>query len=526
MTVNRALISVSDKSGIDELARALHDIGATIVSSGGTAKAISDAGVPVVGVSEVTGFPEMLDGRVKTLHPMIHGGILARRTDDHLAQLEKQGIAPIDLVVVNLYPFRETIDKGAMLDDAIENIDIGGPTLIRSAAKNYESVAVVTNPKRYPKIIQMLKEKGEIDIETRKMLALEAFRHTAIYDACIQNYLSSAFNENAGKEGADKFPSDVVLHYEKIQGMRYGENPHQDASFYRDANSSEISIANAVQHSGKEISFNNVLDLSEALEFIKDFTEPAVVIMKHTNPCGSATNNELADAYKHALECDPMSAYGCVIGANRTVDMETAKLIHETHFVEACIAPGYEPGIIDLLSKKKNRRFMELPGLKTYKPDSSAIDVRPIPGGTLLQSRDIVDIDTAKFVVVTNKAPTDEQMPAMLFAQKVSRHVKSNSIILVQPVPGGCATVGIGAGQMSRVDSSIIAARKAGEKAKGSILASDAYFPFRDGIDAAAEAGIAAIVQPGGSKRDQEVIDACNEQDIAMIFTGRRTFRH
>jgi phosphoribosylaminoimidazolecarboxamide formyltransferase/IMP cyclohydrolase len=519
--IRRALISVYDKTGVVELARALHDLGVEILSSGGT---------------------EMLDGRVKTLHPKIHGGLLARRDNpDHMAQLEQHGIEAIDMVVCNLYPFRETVaDPNVSLDEATEQIDIGGPSMVRSAAKNFASVAVVVSPGRYESILaEMQSSSGALSDETRMELALEAFRHTAAYDSAIAAFLAQRLAPD------EKLPRVYSATFEKLQDLRYGENPHQAAALYRDPNAAEPGIAGARQLHGKELSFNNLLDLTAALDVVRDFEEPCCVILKHSNPCGCACAPTLAEAFVDAWVCDPMSAYGGVIGFNRVVDVETAsrqgnkefllesiepRYRQETGdtesvilaaFVEAVIAPGYEPAALETLRQKKNLRIMELPDLAP-EGRKGALDVRHIPGGALIQERDRQFAAPSDFRVVTRKQPTPQQLESMAFADRVCKHVKSNAIVLVQ----GRRLVGVGAGQMSRFDSSFIAARKAGKRAQGSILASDAMFPARDGLDAAVATGAVAVVQPGGSIRDDEVIQAADEHGIVMVFTGMRHFRH
>lgn len=541
--VGRALISVSDKRGVVEFAKGLNKLGVEILSTGGTAKLIEKEGIPVRSISDYTGHPEMLDGRVKTLHPKVHGALLALRDNqDHMNQVKKQGIELIDMVVVNLYPFEETIAKpDVKLEDAIENIDIGGPTMLRSAAKNYESVAVVTNPDSYPDILKELEEnKGELSAETRSRLARKVFKHTAHYDSAISNYLSQ-------RVGGEKksLPAFLELKYEKKQGLRYGENPHQPGALYQQIGAAEIGLAGAEQLHGKELSFNNFLDLSAALEIARDFSRPTVVIIKHSNPCGIASGNSLSQALDPAWVSDPVSAFGSVIGLNRKMDAQTASHLTSSDyqrdviipryrqesgkenvtvlpaFVEAIIAPDYEPEALEILGQKKNLRVIKL---ADFNPSGRKddFDLRKIPGGALLQSLDLEQVPVEKFKVVTKRKPTLEELRSLAFADRVAKHVKSNAIILVQ----GEATVGVGAGQMSRVDSCIIAARKAGRRAKNSVLASDAMFPARDGLDAAAATGATAIIQPGGSKRDEEVIAAADEHNLAMVFTGMRHFLH
>lgn len=510
----RALISVSDKTGLTDFARELAAFGPEILSTGGTAKTLSAAGIKVREVSDYTGFPECLDGRVKTLHPKIHGGILARRgLESHRASMAELGIDPIDLVVVNLYPFEQTIAKpGVSLEEAIENIDIGGPAMIRSAAKNFEDVAVVVDPSDYPAVIEELKENGgAISRETRLKLSAKAYAHTAWYDGRIADHMA----RQAGT--AEKLPRRRIIQLEKVSSMRYGENPHQSAAFYRDAGAGAGGMAGAVQHHGKELSFNNIVDMAAAYELVCEFAEPAVAIIKHTNPCGVARAESLANAYTTARETDPVSAFGGVVGINRTVDAATAERIAEV-FTEVVIAPGYDPEALETLKGKKNIRLMELPVLKP----SGDVAYKFVKGGALIQDADEITYDEKALKVVTRRKPSDDEMRALLFAWTVAKHVKSNAIVYAD----ADSTIGVGAGQMSRVDSSKIAVSKARRPVKGSAMASDAFFPFRDGIDAAGEAGITAVIQPGGSVRDEEVIAAADEHGMAMVFTGIRHFRH
>jgi len=518
--IRRALLSVSDKTNLIELATVLSRFGVEIISTGGTQAELKEAGIKSISISSFTGFPEILGGRVKTLHPKVFGGILAKRGDEEQKiELTEQDIKYIDLVVVNLYPFGKVItQKEVKQEDAIENIDIGGPSMLRAAAKNHNSVAVVVNPQRYKEIIRELETNdGSLSQDTRLGLAKETFRHTAYYDSLIANYF-----KGLSPAEEDEYPEYLTLGWEKAQSLRYGENPHQKAAFYKDPAFKGASIAGCEILSGKELSYNNINDLDAALAMLEDFSErPFAVILKHTNPCGAACADRLDKAYEDALACDPVSAFGCIIGFNRLVDMATAEKIHNTFFVECVLAPGYESEAFELLKKKKNRRFLSCPDLlnsQGSKPDM----VKIIKGGALLQTPDDYQIKEDELKVVTEAAPTPEQTKSLLFAWRMVKHVKSNAILLAQ----GEKTVGIGAGQMSRVDSSIIAARKAGDKAKGSVLASDAFFPKRDGVDAAGGAGVVAIIQPGGSKGDQEVIKAANEHKIAMVFTGIRHFRH
>ena len=512
MKVKTALISVSDKSGLEPFARSLHEMGIQIISTGGTMKALRDAGLPVTYVSDITGFPEIMDGRVKTLNPRIHGGILAiRENPEHMAAMQQHGIPPIDLVVVNLYPFRQTIAKpDVSLADAIENIDIGGPAMIRAAAKNFNDVAVIVNPDNYDAIIQELKEFGGIRPQTRMLLAKSAFDHTAEYDACIARYL-------AVQTGEGQFPQSLQLSYDKVQDLRYGENPHQSAAFYREKHNTG-GIAAAKQLHGKELSYNNLVDIEAAYALVAEFQQPAAVIIKHTNPCGTAIADTLAEAYGKAFAADPVSAFGGIVGVNRQVDLATAKQIAGL-FAEAVIAPGYDDDALALLKEKKNVRLLELPVCQDSGP---GMVLKHISGGLLLQQQDICAQDQYEIKVVTSRQPTEAEWEQLRFAWKVVKHVKSNAIVAA--VDG--QAVGVGAGQMNRVGSAKIAFEQAGPKAKGAVMASDAFFPFRDTVDLAAKAGITAIIQPGGSIRDEESIQACEQYGIAMVFTGIRHFRH
>lgn len=513
MKVKRALISVSNKNNLVEFARGLSELGIEIISTGGTARALREAEIEVRNVSKVTNFPEMLDGRVKTLHPAIHAGILAnRKIKEHMENLKTQGIEPIDLVVVNLYPFRETIAKeGVTLEEAIENIDIGGPTMIRSAAKNFEGVAVVVDPERYSSVLgELKKNKGALSRETCLKLAEEAFYHTALYDTNIYQYLE--------KEESD-FPSCLNPSYIKIQDLRYGENPHQRAAFYREKEALPHSLVFAQQLHGKELSFNNILDLDAAWVIVGEFTVPAAVVIKHTNPCGVAVADNLLIAYERAYASDPVSAFGSVVSFNRVVDEGVAKKVSET-FVEAVIAPAFHEEALKILAQKKDIRILYMgEGRPSY---NRASDIRRIDGGLLLQDLDRSRETRSEMKVATKRHPTEKEWDDLLFAWKVVKHVKSNAIVLAKDLQ----VVGVGAGQMSRVVSAEIAARKAEEKAKGSVLASDAFFPFRDGIDAAAQVGAKAVIQPGGSVKDSEVIAAADEHGMAMVFTGIRHFKH
>lgn len=514
--IKRALVSVSDKTGLIDFAKGLTECEIEILSTGGTMSALEKAQIPVIGVSEVTKFPEMLDGRVKTLHPAIHGGILAMRDkEEHMEAIRKHGIEPIDMVVVNLYPFESTVAKpNVRLEDAIENIDIGGPSMIRSAAKNHSAVAVVTNPVQYQPVLIELKENNcQLSEETRKKLALEAFRSTARYDSAIAQFLGRRL-------GGELFPKNLTLSFEKLGDLRYGENPHQKAAFYKDLfDQTPLSVAAADKLHGKEISYCNVIDLDAALAIVSDFDKPTVAVIKHTNPSGVACADTIAEAFRVAYNADSLSAFGCVVGLNRPVDIEAAKEIG-SHFVEAVIAPSYDPDAEAHLEAKKNIRL-----LRTNVPikrEDGRLFMTKVKGGLLVQTDAYVDLDKTKLKVVTKKAPSDEEIDSMIFGVKIARHIKSNTILLVKDH----RTVGVGAGQMSRVDSAKIAGMKAGAEAKGSVLVSDAFFPFRDGVDAAAAVGVSAIIQPGGSVNDKEAIDAANEHGISMVFSGLRLFKH
>jgi phosphoribosylaminoimidazolecarboxamide formyltransferase / IMP cyclohydrolase len=502
--VERALLSVSDKSGIVELGRALAGLGIELVSSGGTAAALKDAGVPVLKVADVTGAPEILGGRVKTLHPKIHGGILAdRRKPEHLDELEVQGIGRIDLVVCNLYPFERTVAHPSVTeDDAVEQIDIGGPAMVRAAAKNFHSVAVVVDPQRYEEVVKEIQRDGEVTEETRRSLAREAFAHTASYDAAISAYFS--------RQG--DFPQKLLLAGQKVLDLRYGENPHQNAAFYRTGTGG---LAGAEQMHGKELSYNNLLDTDAAWKLVFDLDEIAAAIIKHSNPCGVAIAPTPSEAYALALECDRTSAFGGIVALNRPCDGATAAAIVEI-FTEVVVAPDFDEDALATLTQKKNLRLLKVS--PSHRPE---FDVRRVSGGLLVQSPD--PKDAAQTAEVKTKAqPSDAQWRDLRFAWVVAKHVKSNAIVLAKD---GVA-VGVGAGQMSRVESTELAARRAGERARGTVCASDAFFPFRDGLDAAVAAGATAVIQPGGSVRDDEVIAAADEHGIPMVFTGRRHFRH
>jgi phosphoribosylaminoimidazolecarboxamide formyltransferase/IMP cyclohydrolase len=517
--IKQALLSVSDKTGLVQFARSLAGFDVALISTGGTAGLLREAGLKVTEVADYTGFPEMLDGRVKTLHPKVHGGILARRdVPAHAAALKKAGIPTIDLVVVNLYPFSATVARPeCTLAEAIENIDIGGPAMVRSAAKNYEHVAVVTDPADYTPLIEEMKAaSGAIGAETRFRLAQKAFSHTARYDGAISSYLTSF--EPAG--GRARFPQRLNLQFERVQAMRYGENPHQEAAFYRDVQPAAGGLAGYRQLQGKELSYNNIADADAAWECVKSFEQPACVIVKHANPCGAAVAADAAEAYRKAFATDPSSAFGGIIAFNRKLDGATAQAVSQ-QFVEVVIAPAVTPEAAAALAGKANVRVLEVPsarGVHEY-------DYKRVGSGLLVQTPDTALISAAELKTVTRARPTEAQTADLLFAWRVAKFVKSNAIVFC----GGGRTLGVGAGQMSRVDSARIAAVKAesaGLTLKGSVVASDAFFPFRDGVDVVARSGAAAIIQPGGSVRDDEVIAAADEHGIAMVFTGYRHFRH
>ena len=515
--VRRALISVSDKNGIIEFAKTLHAQGVEILSTGGTARLLIDNMVPVMEVSKHTGFPEIMDGRVKTLHPKIHGGILGRRgIDDDV--MKTNGIAPIDLVVVNLYPFEETVAKeDCTLDDAIENIDIGGPAMVRATAKNHAYVSIVVDPDDYQRVLEELHaNNGIISDATRFDLAVKAFEHTANYDGMIANYLGRVKQDGS----MDELPRTINLQFNKVQEMRYGENPHQKAAFYTEKNPTEASVVTAKQLQGKELSFNNIGDTDAALECVKQFDEPCCVIVKHANPCGVSVSDNILDAYNKAYSTDPESAFGGIIAFNRELDEETAKSIVERQFVEVIIAPSISGEAIEAVSEKKNIRLLEC---GQWQGTSPRLDYKRVNGGLLVQDADLLLLNEMK--VVSEQQPSEQEMNDLLFSWKVAKFVKSNAIVYGK----NNMTIGVGAGQMSRINSARIAgikAEHAGLEVPGSVMASDAFFPFRDGIDAAHEAGIAAVIQPGGSMRDDEVIAAANEHGMAMIFTGMRHFKH
>jgi phosphoribosylaminoimidazolecarboxamide formyltransferase/IMP cyclohydrolase len=530
ISVRRALVSVSDKTGLIEFARALAARGVEIVSTGGTAKTLGDAGVPVVGISDVTGFPEMLEGRVKTLHPKVHGGILADRDKaEHMATIAEHGIGPIDLVCVNLYPFAQTVARpGVTLEDAIENIDIGGPSMVRSAAKNHGGVAIVVDPADYPAIIDELTASDGIALSTRQRLAAKAFAQTAAYDAGIATYLEKVY---APVEETDvtPLPATFRLSYPHAQVLRYGENPHQKAAFYREPGNSEPCVGNAVRrdHSGKEVSFNNLYDLDGALELVKEFSDrPAAAIIKHANPCGCAEADNLADAFARAREADTISAFGGILAVNRPLDIATAERITGPNtFFEAIIAPGYEEGVVPILTQKKkwgaNLRLLEVGDLAGADRSKGYL-LKQVVGGLLVSTRDYRPLDRSELQFASERQPSDAELAELLFAWRVVKHVKSNAIVITKDR----ALCGVGAGQMNRVQSVRLAVEQAGDLARGAALASDAFFPFPDGPEAAAKAGVTAIIQPGGSVKDAETIAVCNQYGIALVLTGVRHFRH
>lgn len=541
--IKRALISVYDKAGIVDFAKGLDSLGIEILSTGGTARCLKDAGIRVRDVSDYTQFPEMMDGRVKTLHPKIHGGLLCLRGNkSHMALAKKNEIEMIDLVVVNLYPFEDTVRKNLTAGETIEMIDIGGPSMLRSAAKNFLDVLVVTEPADYSWLLGLIKKGDSIGQEERKKLAFKAFARTSAYDFAISCYLS---------EKTTEFPATLSMQFKKKQDMRYGENPHQSAAFYVDPMAKEPGIGDAEQILGKELSYNNIMDADAALEIVKEFSEPCAVVIKHANPSGVAAGDSINDALEKAYNADPLSAYGCVIALNRQCNAKCAHFLKEK-FIEVVVAPDFDSEAIEILKEKGNRRLLRLVQLKDFykSHDRDMLTAKKVVGGLLVQSRNFPDFDIDKVKTVKNpsptkediarlveqaksgtlnevfcvtkKTPTHDELKDMLFAMKVCKHVKSNSVIYVK----GSATIGIGAGQMSRVDSAIIATRKSDGRSQGAVMASDAFFPFRDGIDEAAKAGISSVVQPGGSIRDKEVIQAADEHGMAMIFTGVRLFLH
>nr|WP_263323765.1 bifunctional phosphoribosylaminoimidazolecarboxamide formyltransferase/IMP cyclohydrolase [Neobacillus sp. Marseille-Q6967] len=512
MTKQRALISVSDKNGIIDFARELASLGFEIISTGGTKKALQEQGIPVLSVSDVTGFPEILEGRVKTLNPFIHGGLLAKHDDiEHQKQLEQHGIEPIQLVCVNLYPFQQTIAKpDVTVEDAIENIDIGGPTMLRASAKNHQYVTVVVDPQDYQTVLTELKDEGKTTLATRRKLAAKVFRHTAAYDALIAEYMTNL----AGEETPEK----LTVTYELKQPLRYGENPHQKAAFYKKPLGSSFSIANANQLHGKELSYNNINDADAALQIVKEFTEPAAVAVKHMNPCGVGTGTNVFEAFEKAFAADPVSIFGGIIAINQEVDARTAEKLHEI-FLEIIIAPSFSEEAVTILTAKKNLRLLTIPFDGVKKPESKMVTIE---GGLLVQDQDRFTLDDATISVPTKRQPTDQEWEALKLGWKVVKHVKSNAIVVADKD----MTIGIGAGQMNRVGAAEIALKQAGERAEGAALASDAFFPMDDTVEAAAKAGITAIIQPGGSIRDEDSIKKADEYGIAMVFTGVRHFKH
>ncbi|MDD5027142.1 MAG: bifunctional phosphoribosylaminoimidazolecarboxamide formyltransferase/IMP cyclohydrolase [Candidatus Omnitrophica bacterium] len=516
--IRRALISVSDKAGVLDLAKELHKYEVEILSTGGTAKLLRENNIPVKEVSEYTGFPEMLDGRVKTLHPKIHGGLLALRDNpEHMKTLEAQAIGLIDMVVVNLYPFEKTTQKpGVSIEEVIENIDIGGPSMLRSAAKNHRSVAVVCNPGRYPQVIEELrKNKGALPDSLMRDLGIEVFNRTAKYDAAIFEYLHK-WNDGASLASTG-FPNTLTLSFDKIQELRYGENPHQKAAFYREKGKN-AGLINLKQLQGKELSFNNILDLNSAFELVREFANPAAVVVKHNNPCGAAEDKTLDKAFLAAWKCDKLSAFGGIVALNRKLDLKTAKTVAKSGFLECIIAPGFDEKALALFKEKKNLRLLEFGDLNPINEP----DLKRVSGGLLLQDKDLATLDLNNLKVVTRRKPTKQEMASLIFGWKVAKHVKSNAIVLTK----GARTVGIGAGQMSRVDSVMIAKKKSGKTSNNCCLASDAFFPKPDAILWAHKAGARAIIQPGGSVADQEIIQACDKYKIAMVTCGIRHFRH
>ncbi|HEY8420708.1 MAG TPA: bifunctional phosphoribosylaminoimidazolecarboxamide formyltransferase/IMP cyclohydrolase [Thermoclostridium sp.] len=512
--IKRALISVSDKNGIVDLAKELASLQVEIISTGGTAELLKNNGIKVTGISDVTGFPECLDGRVKTLHPKVHGGLLAvRNNPQHMKQLQELGIEPIDMVIVNLYPFKQTILKESVtLQEAIENIDIGGPTMLRSAAKNFQDVVVMVDPDDYRPVLDEIHTTGDVSLKTRLRLCYKVFEHTSHYDTLIQQYLRDQLDDAS-------FPKTLTLTFEKVQDMRYGENPHQKAVFYKEVGNMAGWLTQAEQLHGKELSFNNINDTNGALELLKEFDEPAVVAVKHANPCGVGTGSDINEAYMNAYEADTVSIFGGIVAANREIDEKTAAEMSKI-FLEIIVAPSFSPEALEILKQKKNLRLLKLPEIadKSHR----GYDLKKVGGGLLLQDKDDILYDESDIKVVTKKQPTAQELEAMRFAMKVVKHTKSNAIVLAQPN----RTIGIGCGQMNRITAAKIAIEAGGEKCKGAVMASDAFFPFPDCVEAAYKAGVTAIIQPGGSIRDQESIDACDKYGIAMVFTGVRHFKH
>lgn len=518
--MKRALISVSDKTGIVELAKELNELNYEIISTGGTFKTLVDAGIPAVGISEITGFPECLDGRVKTLHPNIHAGLLAMRSnDEHMKQLEELNIQPIDIVVVNLYPFKQTILKeGVELEDAVENIDIGGPTMIRAAAKNYQDVSVIVDPSDYDVVTNEIKENGKVSVKTNFYLAAKVFNHTAHYDTLIANYLRD-------KAGIEKYPNTLSMTFEKVQDMRYGENPHQSAAFYKQVGNNSGLLTGIQQIHGKELSFNNINDTHGALELLKEYDEPTIVACKHSNPCGVASASNIYDAYMKAYNSDPVSIFGGIVVSNKAIDEKTAEEMSKI-FLEIILAPDFSDKAVEILTKKKNLRLLKLDNIERKQPDDS-VDIKKVSGGLLIQDVDNLLLNENELNVVTKRKPTNEEMDDLLFTWKIVKYAKSNGIAIGKDKQ----SIGVGPGQVNRIWATKQAIEHGTEQlgedtVKGAVLASDAFFPFSDCVEEAAKAGITAIIQPGGSVRDQESIDACDKYGIAMVFTGMRHFRH
>ncbi|WP_156291012.1 bifunctional phosphoribosylaminoimidazolecarboxamide formyltransferase/IMP cyclohydrolase [Oceanobacillus salinisoli] len=510
--MKRALISVSDKQNIIEFAKGLVELDYEIVSTGGTLRNIQEAGIAAKAIDEVTGFPEIMDGRVKTLHPKVHGGLLAKRSNpDHMKQAEENGIHAIDMVVVNLYPFKQTLERdGVSKEEIIENIDIGGPTMLRSAAKNFEDVTVVVDPADYEGVLEALKTDS-LDFEKRQKLAAKVFRHTANYDAMIAEYFM--------EETKEEFPETYTVTYEKVQDLRYGENPHQNAAFYKRPIVKTMSLATAKQLHGKELSYNNIQDANAALEILAEYDgQAAAVAVKHMNPCGIGVSDTISDAFSHAYDADPISIFGGIVALNKEVDSPTAEKLSNI-FLEIVIAPGFSEKALEILTKKKNIRL-----LKLEMSDKEAVNhkLTSVNGGVLIQSQDNGKIAPEELTVATKRQPTEQELADLQFAWKAVKHVKSNAIVLAKDGQ----TIGVGAGQMNRVGSAKIAIEQAGEKAKGSVMSSDAFFPMPDTVEEAVKAGVTAIIQPGGSKRDQDSIDVCDEHGIAMVYTGMRHFKH
>ena len=527
--IKRILVSVSDKTGIVEFVKGLKEFNVEIISTGGTAKSLREAGIDVIDISKVTGFPEMMDGRVKTLHPAIHGGLLAlRKNKEHMDAAQKHSIIPIDMVVVNLYPFEKTISKeSCSIEEAIENIDIGGPSMIRSASKNFESVIIIVNPARYKDVLEELKSNnGELSITKKRELAVEAFMHTAEYDSVIYNYLYSKL-----LDGQDKFPNKLLLRFNKIQSLRYGENPHQLAAFYSEVKINEPCITNAKKLHGKELSYNNIMDTDAAIELVKEFDLPAAVIIKHTNPCGTAISDTIETAFIKAYNTDPLSAFGGIVALNRPLSKEIAEFM-KTKFLEVVVAPEFSKDAVEILTQKKDIRLLEINGLGKIRTSSNVLELRKVTGGLLVQDKDVKDAKKEELKIVTKRTPSDKELDNLFFAWKVVKHVKSNAIVIAKDG----VIFGVGAGQMNRVGSVKIAVESAGEKIRGLsqtgtvpdgiVLASDAMFPKPDGVEEAGKAGITAIIQPGGSIQDTEVIAMADKYNIAMVFTGTRHFKH